>query len=419
MGFSLAIALIGSALLVPSILNTQHVADVYYKYATIPPPYYVNPAHSRLSLTNITVVPLNFGRHAEYFSRPAAISGYFYAGMVGMAGLGYTFPTFLIAGNFAKLDKKEAGWGMLWAGVFYAGEIFFGGLYVRGSRCLATLMLTPLPLPYFFNLTAFLGVFNYSNAQEYRLKNDGNLESADLFALINTTLLFSFYYFCYVFCLGMSPDPDVKKAKWKASWMLWKFEFLTQIIALLFALILLPQFFNAGTHPLMRALIRGVFVGLSISVSIEIGGRTSTHLVTKFGLSVTTSHMLMLRPLFMMSLVARAMQGSAATLLEALFYEIIGTLTELFTADQLLRGVLPSMDMIRFLVKWGMLRPQRAKHCRRWRPSCMAPMAGSKRRASSVTPARCSRRQTPRCDPAWRTRRARKTSSAGTSALRP
>jgi hypothetical protein len=61
----------------------------------------------------------------------------------------------------------------------------------------------------------------------------------------------------------------------------------------------------------------------------------------------------MVRPFMVMSVLGRIMQGSAPSLGESIFYEICGTLAELMTADQLLRGYTPVMATLEPFKKRG------------------------------------------------------------------
>lgn len=82
---------------------------------------------------------------------------------------------------------------------------------------------------------------------------------------------------------------------------------------------LLPMFFDPNTSTIMRAIIRGVIVAGFVSAYIEAGSRTCVTLVAKCGLSPTALHLTMVRPLMMMSVCGRIMQGSAQSFGESIF----------------------------------------------------------------------------------------------------
>ena len=68
----------------------------------------------------------------------------------------------------------------------------------------------------------------------------------------------------------------------------------------------------------------------------------------------------MVRPVMGVSFAGRIMQGSANTVGDAIAYEVAGTLAELISADQLLRGITPVEDSFQFLRDWKVL-PQRGE----------------------------------------------------------
>ena len=127
-------------------------------------------------------------------------------------------------------------------------------------------------------------------------------------------------------------------------------------VSVVFAWGLIPTFFEESTSNLERAIIRGVFVVAAVSAYIEAGSRTCTYISMKGGIDATSSHLLILRPLMAMIVCGRVMQGSADSLGEMLLYEGAGTLAELVTADQLLRGYIPSTDVLAQLRHFGLLK---------------------------------------------------------------
>ena len=72
-------------------------------------------------------------------------------------------------------------------------------------------------------------------------------------------------------------------------------------------------------------------------------------LVNTYGADERSCHLLLVKPIAVISVLGRLMQGAASTSLEVVVYEVCETLTELFLADSLLRGLTPLQGNLAFL----------------------------------------------------------------------
>ena len=176
-------------------------------------------------------------------------------------------------------------------------------------------------------------------------------DDESIYILINMILYLLYSFFVYFIAMSFSLDKKRKRRRWKISWALFKvrlaenwstkkhyatashirptqtlllarfarrlqFDFLFLFTTTIFAFEFLPRFFDEGTSYIVKAVIRGVIVCTSLSAFIEAGSRTSVFLVTTCNISSNSAELLLVRPLMMMSLDGRIMQGSASTFKE-------------------------------------------------------------------------------------------------------
>eukprot|EP00520_Triparma_pacifica_P001162 CAMPEP_0118649388 /NCGR_PEP_ID=MMETSP0785-20121206/9676_1 /TAXON_ID=91992 /ORGANISM="Bolidomonas pacifica, Strain CCMP 1866" /LENGTH=526 /DNA_ID=CAMNT_0006541671 /DNA_START=155 /DNA_END=1735 /DNA_ORIENTATION=+ len=293
------ISVSGSALLFPIYLNSESLASSYYE----------DNAANKLAYnrtTNISVVPMSLAKYESYnLESPEVHISFWIMRAVVMFAL--VAPSFFLSIGLGKLSSEN-------------------------KRGLIT---------HTFLFICFYALVCAIDMMEYRAISQGDDES--IYILINMILYLLYSFFVYFIAMSFSLDKKRKRRRWKISWALFKFDFLFLFTTTIFAFEFLPRFFDEGTSYIVKAVIRGVIVCTSLSAFIEAGSRTSVFLVTTCNISSNSAELLLVRPLMMMSLAGRIMQGSASTFKESIFYEVCGTLSELVTADQMLRGVTPIM----------------------------------------------------------------------------
>mmetsp|Transcript_30093 Transcript_30093/g.59771 ORF Transcript_30093/g.59771 Transcript_30093/m.59771 type:complete len:477 (+) Transcript_30093:633-2063(+) len=117
---------------------------------------------------------------------------------------------------------------------------------------------------------------------------------------------------------------------------------LETVFIFIYGLVILPYFFLASTSTFTRFLIRMLAQIFVLKVGLELSWRWSKHAAEHMDAKITDATVASLG--FYVSAVpvlGRIMQGSAETVGESILYEIAGTLSELWMADQLLRSRTP------------------------------------------------------------------------------
>ena len=180
---ALFIAVLGSALLIPTFMNNVEVAERFYGPGrTAEPPSY--------RATNITIVPMSLlnERYQQYFMDVEPKFSTVFWVIQALFCLSNTLSTFYLSVLFANLN----------------------------GRILAVCIFVYL---------TFFGIFNYTNYTEYNLlasSDENENDKGFTYILTNVTLLLTFYIWAYYLPFSLSPIEAIRKNKWWTTWALFK-----------------------------------------------------------------------------------------------------------------------------------------------------------------------------------------------------
>ena len=321
--YACVIALVGIGLGTPDWMYTKFVINRFHDTdREFLPPVYAGWT----KYANITVAPLNHRDWYEYFIDPLGRDNIPLSLDVAMTSyaLELMLPSYLISVALARL---------------------------RGRALALYTLLSVLPLTMLF----------YSLLMIDRYVASGEDGVHKIMIYPNAALILIWGGFgSYAVAFSLSPQNLDRPKILKAAFAMFKLELIFIANGLAYIRYFLPLFFRESTSELTRFMIRGVLSAVYLSIMVEVGGRSSVTLA-HCGLSPTLSHLIMVRPVMMTSLLGRIMQGSANTVVDAITYEVAGTLAELISADQLLRGITPVEEYLQFFRDWKII-PQKAKN---------------------------------------------------------
>ncbi|GMH55183.1 hypothetical protein TL16_g01839 [Triparma laevis f. inornata] len=285
----------------------------------------VNDYHGTPSIyrhTNLTVIPMSHCEYQAYFVNPRSDSGFDWFKLVNQLvySIGVIAPSYIV--SIIMFPTKEIKYILVrWITFFVFLMLLFGSLTWTAVSCLDT----------------------------------GNKKSSSYNPSYIASFVAAIFYTFVPFLVAVRTS-EVRTSvgghshvSYKGAWALFKFDLLFVFIGVVYQEVLMKIFFMASTSSLERMLIRGPFHAMCLSIFVEAGAKTSALLSKEYKLDSTTSHLIMIKPIMMLSILGRFMQGSAPTFTDSIIFEAMGTLAELFTADELLRGRTPLEDYKNFV----------------------------------------------------------------------
>ena len=117
-------------------------------------------------------------------------------------------------------------------------------------------------------------------------------------------------------------------------------------LGMLYQEVLISAFFQAETPIIGKMIIRGVVHCMLFFMTIELSWQASIFSITKLGVDLHDSRIFFAHSVVFFPLVARLMQGSTDSAAASVLYEIVGTVSEIVTAEALMKGNTPVRDSI-------------------------------------------------------------------------
>ncbi|GMI24046.1 hypothetical protein TeGR_g12076 [Tetraparma gracilis] len=263
---------------------------------------------------NITVVPLGWSYYKEYF---------------------------VTAHNTLNFDLKFFFW------------IVFGCQY--GSHAVRVMAMFPARtwfraiLPFLialfvttFAVTLMMPAYVHAGEHGYWREEDSNVTN---FTFLVVTVCMPLMYTTAV-TNTHAPLGCLKSCKMYGAMFL--FMLYEMFMGLIYVRVVNATFYDPTTPSWMKFVIRSGVHPLIYLASLEVCWWMSKYMHRELGVEKYSTHVMFAASATGLSLMARMMQGSAITVTESIFYEITGTISEIFMADCLLRGETPAHDNVRF-----------------------------------------------------------------------
>mmetsp|Transcript_16015 Transcript_16015/g.29987 ORF Transcript_16015/g.29987 Transcript_16015/m.29987 type:complete len:587 (+) Transcript_16015:165-1925(+) len=153
---------------------------------------------------------------------------------------------------------------------------------------------------------------------------------------------FSYFSLPYLLCFKFSPaDREVKCSTFKLFCVMLAFGVFEFVIYLMFQQYLLVAYFSSGTSLFAKMIIRMVGQMVFLPLTIEAVTSLSDFLQNECGVEMRDTFCILVPVITLTTFLARVMQGSAESIIEMVFLEVVGTLCEFSMADGLLRGLSP------------------------------------------------------------------------------